>query len=137
MSLALGVGCASVTVPLLTENHPASPSADEVPMPMTKFFISDQSEKVVGKDASTDMSIHLNHSDMGEVGTPYFTCPMHKEIRGVQGGECPICHMALVEKTEESIFTCPMHQDVRGVAGGICPICKMLLVEKSKIGDKK
>jgi Cu(I)/Ag(I) efflux system membrane fusion protein len=30
----------------------------------------------------------------------FFTCPMHPEIRLPQLGECPICGMSLVEKTE-------------------------------------
>jgi Cu(I)/Ag(I) efflux system membrane fusion protein len=35
----------------------------------------------------------------GEAGV-YYTCPMHPDIRLPQPGECPICGMTLVKKTE-------------------------------------
>ncbi len=43
-----------------------------------------------------------------------YTCPMHAEVRELEPGACPICHMALVTSTSAR-----PHQDHNPKHGGI------------------
>jgi Cu(I)/Ag(I) efflux system membrane fusion protein len=77
---------------------------------------------------------HKNHDDKkGD----YYTCPMHPEIVRYQPGQCPICGMDLVRKSNaevQKIYTCPMHPEIIRDKPGKCPICGMDLVEKKSQG---
>ena len=65
-----------------------------------------------------------------------WACPMHPEEQSDEFGECSICGMDLVEKSEvptetASVWTCPMHPEVQSDEFGECSICGMDLVEKA------
>lgn len=40
---------------------------------------------------------HENKAAETESKTSYWTCPMHPQIHAEHAGECPICHMKLVQ----------------------------------------
>ena len=74
---------------------------------------------------------------------PRYQCPMHPQITAADPGECPICHMALVEidpsRTHNTadhappaaaadaptVYRCPMHPEEQSLAPGTCSKCKM------------
>lgn len=68
-------------------------------------------------------------------------CPMHPDYVSDQPGSCPICHMDLVRRVDDSgtsresapaaeVWVCPMHPEVVSDHPGSCPICNMDLVPK-------
>jgi len=67
-----------------------------------------------------------------EVGTTYYSCPMHPEIRQKESGTCPKCGMTL-EAINEPVaathteYTCPMHPEIIQDHPGNCPKCGMAL----------
>ena len=52
-----------------------------------------------GMYVNVRLSVHIHHGIQGTEKTVY-TCPMHPEVQSDQPGHCPICEMALVEKTQ-------------------------------------
>lgn len=86
--------------------------------------------------------LELGEGGVGDGRTVYI-CPMpeHVAIEYDHGGGCPLCGMALVPVSGESLsrvrpggvveyYTCPMpeHADVREAAAGKCPKCRMTLI---------
>jgi len=77
-------------------------------------------------DESKDMHAHdmMNHME--------YTCPMHPEEVSDLPGQCSICGMALVPKSEskmnEAKYTCSMHPEVVQDQPGKCSKCGMTLV---------
>lgn len=93
----------------------------------------------------------LKDKDPGGV---LYTCPMHPSYISKQIGECPICGMTLVPKSDvkqkknpdievdrnkettknmdRDLFTCPMHPEIVSEQEGRCPICNMKLVKTDK-----
>jgi membrane fusion protein, copper/silver efflux system len=66
-----------------------------------------------------------------------YTCPMHPEIIKDQPGQCPVCGMDLVKRTNAEapkVYTCPMHPEIIRNQPGACPVCGMDLVEKHTEG---
>lgn len=55
----------------------------------------------------------LDHESKGEaIASSYWTCPMHPQIHSDKPGECPICHMKLVQvKTETKSASTEKQQD--------------------------
>ncbi len=79
----------------------------------------------------------------GGDGRAVYICPMpeHVAIEYDHGGGCPLCGMALVPVSGESLsrvrpggvveyYTCPMpeHAEVREAGAGKCPKCRMTLI---------
>jgi rubrerythrin len=75
--------------------------------------------------------------------TPVYICPMpeHVSLQYEHTGKCPLCGMALVPVSEETLariqpggrveyYTCPMpeHSDVHEAKPGKCPRCGMTLI---------
>lgn len=63
---------------------------------------------------------------------PFYTCPMHPEVRQSGSGSCPHCGMALEPLTVGPVATrteyiCPMHPEVVQAEPGVCPRCGMAL----------
>ena len=86
-------GCAGTTVPRISPDHPASPSAQEAPLPP-------QSSALGGEPVRTDKE--------GEKGQPaerpgdvLYVCPMHPDVMQGAPGECPKCGMDLVPEPRE------------------------------------
>lgn len=50
--------------------------------------------------AMRDSHEHMAVVPVTENGKTYYTCPMHPQVRQDQPGNCPICGMKLVKKTE-------------------------------------
>lgn len=82
---------------------------------------------------SCNDSGHKDHKDAKDE----YTCPMHPEIVKDNPGQCPICGMDLVKRTNveaPKVYTCPMHPEIIRDQPGACPICGMDLVEKQTEG---
>lgn len=67
-----------------------------------------------------------------------WSCPMHPEVIGEEGGRCPECGMFLEERpateadrtpatADPGQYTCPMHPEVVSDEPGRCPECGMFL----------
>ena len=101
LTLLVGLigGCASVDVPKLTNDHPANPTAEEAPASKTGDVLGKRVGRSPVRDpVDTDHMSNQRHRPKPDgAGERFFTCPMHPEIRGVEGGQCPICNMSLVE----------------------------------------
>jgi Cu+-exporting ATPase len=71
--------------------------------------------------------------DTCDIGSNFYTCPMHPEIRQQGPGSCPTCGMALepvaqaVSPATRTEYTCPMHPEVVQDHPGNCPKCGMAL----------
>ena len=68
--------------------------------------------------------------DSCEVGSVFYTCPMHPEIHQNHPGNCPKCGMPLEKEIEalptvKTQYTCPMHPEIIKEEPGECPICGM------------
>ena len=80
-------------------------------------------------------------ANVGDAGDEVWSCPMHPEVTGHEGGRCPECGMFLEQRpatlteTEErqdseaapGQYTCPMHPAVVQDEPGRCPDCGMFL----------
>ena len=70
--------------------------------------------------------------DTCDIGSVFYTCPMHPEIRQNGPGACPKCGMALEPvsepvQTTRTEYTCPMHPEIVQDHPGSCPKCGMAL----------
>ena len=70
--------------------------------------------------------------DSCEIGSVFYTCPMHPEIHQDHPGNCPKCGMTLEKEVEalptiKTQYTCPMHPEIIRDEPGDCPICGMHL----------
>jgi len=77
-----------------------------------------------------------------DIGSTFYTCPMHPEIRQKGPGTCPKCGMALepvVEPvaTTRTEYTCPMHPEIVRDEPGNCPICGMALEPRTVAAKEK
>lgn len=82
---------------------------------------------------SCNDSDHKNHKGMKDE----YTCPMHPEIIKDQPGQCPVCGMNLVKRTNAEtpdVYTCPMHPEIIRNQPGACPVCGMDLAKKQTEG---
>ncbi len=59
-----------------------------VTLTLVGFYVA---KKIVNHDSKEKIKISESQ------GLPYWTCPMHPQIHSEKTGECPICHMALVQ----------------------------------------
>lgn len=57
-----------------------------------------------------------------------YTCPMHGEVLGDEGGTCPTCKMNLVPVRLVNVYTCPRHAVIQKDAPGVCPIDRLDLI---------
>ncbi|WJW74272.1 heavy metal translocating P-type ATPase [Thiohalobacter sp. IOR34] len=104
----------------LTTEHPVS--HDEVPQ--------QEGAAPVCPDASCD------------IGSTFYTCPMHPEIRQKGPGTCPKCGMALEPEVEpvatlRTEYICPMHPEVVQDHPGSCPKCGMALEPRTVAAEEK
>ncbi len=81
-------------------------------------------------------------SGVCDIGSTFYTCPMHPEIRQRGPGTCPKCGMALepiVEPvaTTRTEYTCPMHPEIVQDEPGTCPICGMALEPRTVAAEEK
>ncbi|MCI0458322.1 MAG: YHS domain-containing protein, partial [Gemmataceae bacterium] len=59
---------------------------------------------------------------------PFYTCPMHPEVRREHPGACPRCGMALEPASVGKVeYFCPMDPEVVSDRPGSCPKCGMAL----------
>ena len=77
-----------------------------------------------------------------DIGSTYYTCPMHPEIRQSRPGTCPKCGMALEAAgepvpTTRTQYTCPMHPEIIRDEPGSCPKCGMALEPMTVAADEK
>jgi Cu+-exporting ATPase len=80
--------------------------------------------------------------DSCDIGTSFYTCPMHPEIKQNTPGACPKCGMALeaagepvaITRTE---YTCPMHPEIVQDHPGNCAKCGMTLEPKTIALEQK
>ena len=94
--LLLLVGCAGTTVPRISPDHPASPSAQEVPLPP-------QSRTLGGEPVRTDREDEKRQTDepAEQLENMVYVCPMHLDVMLGAPGECPMCFMALIPEPRE------------------------------------
>ncbi len=77
-----------------------------------------------------------------DIGSTFYTCPMHPEIRQQGPGACPKCGMAL-EPLVESVatvsteYTCPMHPEIIQDHPGSCPKCGMALEPRTVAAEEE
>ena len=72
------------------------------------------------------------HSPTENRGSVY-VCPMHPEVTGAKGSNCPKCGMTLVKKVvKPHTYTCSMHPEVESDKPGACSKCGMKLIEKKE-----
>ncbi len=74
--------------------------------------------------------------DTCDIGSVFYTCPMHPEIRQKGPGSCPKCGMTLEPVSEpaptsRTEYTCPMHPEIVQDEPGNCPKCGMALEPRS------
>jgi Cu+-exporting ATPase len=74
--------------------------------------------------------------DTCDIGSVFYTCPMHPEIRQKGPGFCPKCGMTLEpvsepRPTSRTEYTCPMHPEIVQDEPGNCPKCGMALEPRS------
>ena len=80
--------------------------------------------------------------DSCNIGTTFYTCPMHPEIKQNTPGTCPKCGMALEAAgepvaTTRTEYTCPMHPEIVQDHPGNCPKCGMALEPKTIAVEEK
>ena len=85
-------GCAGTTVPRISPDHPASPSAQEAPLPP-------QSRTLGGEPVRTDREDEKGQAE--ELADVVYVCPMHLDVMLGAPGECPMCFMALIPEPRE------------------------------------
>ncbi len=77
-----------------------------------------------------------------DIGSVFYTCPMHPEIMQEGPGICPKCGMALDAvgepiPTTRTEYTCPMHPEIVQDHPGSCPKCGMALEPKTIAAEEK
>ncbi len=77
-----------------------------------------------------------------DIGSMFYTCPMHPEIRQKGPGSCPKCGMALEPAgepmpTTRTRYTCPMHPEIIRDEPGSCPKCGMALEPITVAAEEK
>ena len=70
------------------------------------FFVS----KTIFRKQEIKGKTDIAHQDEGKV---YFTCPMHPQIHADHPGECPICHMKLIQVKGTNQNQVSEQEDVR------------------------
>jgi hypothetical protein len=115
LSVALAaplVACASVPISFsLPHDHPASPCADEAPVPTPSTTLAvngleaQSSEGERAPDAGSGSTATGDHGDPAKSAdaTHAYTCPMHASVGSNEPGRCPKCGMQLKknEKAEQ------------------------------------
>jgi len=77
-----------------------------------------------------------------DIGSVFYTCPMHPEIMQKGPGICPKCGMALDAvgepvPTTRTEYTCPMHPEIVQDHPGSCPKCGMALEPKTIAAEER
>ncbi|TNF99825.1 MAG: YHS domain-containing protein, partial [Gammaproteobacteria bacterium] len=77
-----------------------------------------------------------------DIGTTFYTCPMHPEIQQKGPGNCPKCGMSLEAAgepvpTTRTQYTCPMHPEILQDEPGACPKCGMALEPITVAAEEK
>jgi len=80
--------------------------------------------------------------DSCDIGSTFYTCPMHPEIKQAGPGVCPKCGMALEAAgeplpTTRTEYICPMHPEIIQDHPGSCPKCGMALEPKTVAAEEK
>jgi hypothetical protein len=131
-AVSLG-GCASAPAPSPSANHPASPDADEAPLPPASTTLSlsaaDPVEPVVAQTPPS--ADHGGHADHGAPSDSSKTGPAPESHP--EGHDHGTMHEPPAPKTQPAaaaVYTCPMHPDVVSDKPGKCPKCGMRLIQK-------
>ena len=88
--------CAGTNVPRISPDHPASPSAQEAPLPPKSLTLG-------GEPVHTD-----KEGEKGQTEEPaeqsedvVYVCPMDPDVMQGAPGECPNCGMDLIPEPRE------------------------------------
>lgn len=110
---ALLAACASEAAPfVLPPDHPASPSADEAPVPLVSTTLATEGPEAPRAESNDTPDAMKGHHDFGA----------HDAAQG-DGKPTP------ADKAEgvQQAYTCPMHVDVVSTEPSTCPKCGMRL----------
>ena len=89
-------GCAGTTAPRISADHPASPFAQEAPLPP-------QSRTLGGEPVRTHKEGEKGQTEepAGQPEDLVYVCPMHPDVMQGAPGECPKCGMVLAPEPRE------------------------------------
>ncbi|MHB1287504.1 MAG: heavy metal translocating P-type ATPase [Leptospirales bacterium] len=115
-----------------------------------------QTDKGNGGQSGSDLPVSLtavehppidkdpdhDRSDSGGIPSPFYTCPMHPEVRQQCAGNCPKCGMALEPVAvptpkAHTFYTCPMHPEIVQGHPGNCPKCGMALESRTSVAEER
>jgi hypothetical protein len=94
----LAAGCAAPAPQVeLSADHPASPAADEAPVPEPSTTLAIPSGARTAP--SVPMPAHHHHTAPAAPAPPAaYVCPMHPDVTSASPGSCPRCGMKLVPR---------------------------------------
>lgn len=97
-------GCSSSQLPSSSQ-HPASPDAQQAPLPPVGQALSEPAEPETMAASSPDEHAHEGGTStvapaaQADQEAKSWTCPMHPEVVQAEPGKCPKCGMKLVPVT--------------------------------------
>ena len=91
--LVLACATAGGTFAPLGPEHPASPTAPEVPITDPSLVLRTQADSLAESPPA---------AVPGENAQGAYVCPMHPEVTAAEPGRCPKCGMKLVPRAEET-----------------------------------
>jgi len=102
LACSLGSSCSAPATLELTGSHPASPQAEEAPLPAASDTLAippAAAESPATAPPATHE--HAHHGGAGAERAPAsYVCPMHADVTSAAPGNCPRCGMPLVPAEE-------------------------------------
>ena len=104
-------------------------------------FVADP-DKYLNPQANQEEATDYCPDGTCDIGSVFYTCPMHPEIQQKGPGSCPKCGMALEAAgepvpTTRTQYTCPMHPEIMQDEPGSCPKCGMALEPTTVAAEEK
>lgn len=102
----------------------------------------DPETPAVAVHPSDDKTTDPFRDNSGDIGTPFYTCPMHPEVLRQGPGTCPKCGMMLEPVVEpaakaRTFYACPMHPEIVQDRPGNCPKCGMALEPRTSVAEER
>jgi hypothetical protein len=133
IAISLG-GCASEPLPPLEADHPASPDAEEVPLPPASTTLSVSDSDPVKPVIAQPSAVHDGHAGHGAPDHKPNAEPRHREKH--EHGATHEHGTSATKPAAPSVYACPMHPEVISDKPDKCPKCGMRLIQQKRAGTE-